>query len=83
MKMYQDHEHRVNLHKPIKILYIDKSHNLAGAEICLKELITHVPSGRIEALVCFDMPRVHHAFFNENNIKIIYIVIKHNIIFSY
>ncbi len=61
-------EEQVKLHQPrnvTSVLSVDKSKNLAGAEICLKEFVSHLPTNRVAPFVCFNVSYPHHKTFIE------------------
>lgn len=57
---------------PFKVLFIDKSNNLGGAEICLKELITHLSDQLHHPTLCFNYPLPHHSIFKDTKAEILY-----------
>jgi len=56
----------------VKVLYIDKSNNLGGAEISMKELVTHLHDQLDHPIICFNYPIPYHSIHEDTKAKIIF-----------
>lgn len=61
-----------SLPAPFKVLYIDKSPNLGGAEICLKELVTHLSDQLDRPTICFNLPFPHYSIYKDTKAKLLF-----------
>ena len=57
---------------PYKVLFIEKSNNLGGAEICLKELVTHLSDQLDCPSICFNYPAPHHSIHKNTKAKLLF-----------